>query len=511
MNLAIKTFPDTYVDSVVQLGAMRAMREIDGVDWASAAMGTPANMGTLREQGVDSAEIADTGSNDFFVVVRATNQDVAQEALAAGESAVFSARPHDDDRTRAQPKSLRQAVQRQPESNVAVISVPGEYATLAAYQALSQGLNVLLFSDNVSLEKEIGLKDYARGKGLLVMGPGAGTAMLGGVGLGFANVVSHGRVGVVAAAGTGAQEAMSLLERWGVGVSQVLGLGGRDLSEDVGGRMALSAIRALRDDPDTDVILFVSKPPEASVATRVLATAGDTPLVAALIGLDPSFVGPPGVVLADTLESAVVATLAVLEHSVPDTTATRGPTVDAARARLDPGRALVRGLFSGGTLCYESLVILGRVLGEVRSNTPINKAWGLPAPPGAHQCLDLGEEEYTRGRPHPMIDAEARLELLREHGADPQVAAIILDVVLGYGANPDPAGVLAPVCESVMADGGPQIVAYVLGTEQDPQGFAAQRDRLVQAGCIVTETAARASLVAAAVATGEAALVGLSL
>ena len=506
MTFSVKIFPDAYVDSVAQLGAMRAMREIGGVDWASAAMGTPANMQTLRERGVDPAEIADTGSNDFVVVVRATSEDVAQDALAAGESAVFSARPPEDERTRAQPKSLRQAVERQPESNVAVISVPGEYAAMAAYQALTQGLHVLLFSDNVPLEKEIGLKDYANNRGLLVMGPGAGTAMMGGVGLGFANVVRPGRVGVVAAAGTGAQEAMSLLDRWGVGVSQVLGLGGRDLSGDVAGRMAFSAIRVLRDDPDTEVILFVSKPPAADVAAKILTSAGDTPLVAALIGLDPGFVAPDGVLLADTLETAVVATLRVLGRPAPDTTATAGPPVPEVRSRLSEQRRLVRGLFSGGTLCYESLVILGRILGEVRSNTPINQAWGVPAPPGSHQCLDLGEQEYTRGRPHPMIDAEARSDLLRAHGADPQVAAIILDVVLGHGANPDPAGVLAPVCEAVMADGGPQIVAYVLGTEQDPQGFAAQRERLVNVGCVVTETAARASLVAAAVATGEASL-----
>jgi FdrA protein len=175
---------------------------------------------------------------------------------------------------------------------------------------------------------------------------------------------------------------------------------------------------------------------------------------------------------------------------------------------LAPGRSLIRGLFSGGTLCYESLVVLGRTVGEVRSNTPIDPRWGLPAPAGSHQCLDLGEEEYTKGRPHPMIDAEARVELLRECGRDPQVAAIILDVVLGYGASPDPAGLLAPVCESVMSGDGPQVVVYVLGTERDPQGFAAQRDRFVRAGAIVTETAARASLVAAAIATGDPTPIG---
>jgi FdrA protein len=359
----------------------------------------------------------------------------------------------------------------------------------------------------VPLEKEIALKDYARRRGLLVMGPGAGTAVLAGVGLGFANVVAPGPVGVVAAAGTGAQEVMTLLDRWGIGVSQVIGLGGRDLSQEVEGRAAMSAIRALRDDPGTDVIVLVSKPPAPEVAERVLAAAGDTPTVAVLMGMGEGLTGFGHAVLADTLESGAAAALRFLGRPAPVTTIALGPSVREVRRRLSPSRTLVRGLFSGGTLCYESLVILGRVLGEVRSNTPINKAWGLPAPPDTHQCLDLGEEEYTRGRPHPMIDAEARLGPLREHAADPRVAAIILDVVLGHGGHDDPAGVLAPQCEALMARGGPQVVAYVLGTEADPQGFTAQRVRLAQAGCIVTETAARASLTAAAIATGRPDLV----
>jgi FdrA protein len=363
----------------------------------------------------------------------------------------------------------------------------------------------------VALDKEIALKDYALSRGRLVMGPGAGTAMLGGTGLGFANAVTPGRVGVVAAAGTGAQEVMTLLDRWGVGVSSVIGVGGRDMSADVGGRMTGAALRALREHTGTDVILFVSKPPSPEVATQVLTAAGDTPLVAALVGLDADFAAPPGIVLADTLETGVRTTLGLLGIDAPDTTRTVGPSVRDARQRLAPERALVRGLFSGGTLCYESLVILARTLGEVRSNTPINPEWGLPAPDHSHQCLDLGEEEYTRGRPHPMIDPQARVELLLEHGADPHVAAIILDVVLGYGANSDPAAVLGPACESVMADGGPQVVAYVLGTESDPQGFTSQRDLLVRAGCIVTETSARSSLVAAAIASGDESLAGLAL
>lgn len=512
MTAAVLVFPDTYVDSVVAMQAMRAMRESDGVEWATAVMATPANVDALRSEGIDDAALAKAAANDFCLAVRGDDKGNTEQALRAGKDAAFAARLAEATTATRKPRALRLAVTEQPESNVAIVSVPGEYAALAAFQSLGLGLHVLLFSDNVPLEQEVALKRFARSRGLLVMGPGAGTAMLAGTGLGFANVVRPGRVGVVAAAGTGAQEAMSLLDRWGVGVSQVIGLGGRDLSREVGGLMAISAVETLREDPGTDAILLVSKPPNRDVAAQVIAAAGDTPLVAALIGLDPATLSVPDTVtLTSTLESGVVATLRALGHASPDTTRLYGRSLAEAQNRLADGRSAVRGLFSGGTLCYESLVILSRMLGPVYSNTPIQPKLGLPAPPASHQCLDLGEEEYTRGRPHPMIDAEARIEVLREHAGDDTVAAIILDVVLGYGSNADPAGALAPVCERIMSSGGPQVVAYVLGTDGDPQGLAGQRDRLAEAGCIVTETAARASLAAAALATRNPALIGTEL
>jgi FdrA protein len=512
LTSAVSVFPDTYVDSVVALRGIRAMRETDGVQWATAVVTTPANLQALREEGVTDERLDAATASDFCLAVRADDEDIADQALRAGQEAVFSARPKQADTAARAPRTIRDAVAAAGEANVAIVSVPGDYAALAAYQALSAGMHVLLFSDNVPLADEVALKSYARSQGLLVMGPGAGTAMLAGTGIGFANAVGPGRVGVVAAAGTGAQEAMTLLDRWGVGVSQVIGVGGRDLSTAVDGRMALSGVEYLREDPATDAILLVSKPPALEVAQKVLDAAGDTPLVAALIGLDDHGLdGPDSVTLARTLETGVAETLRALGQEPPDTTRLYGPTLDAARARIGSQRHTVRGLFSGGTLCYESLVLLGRLLGPVYSNTPINPQWDLPAPAGSHQCLDLGEEEYTRGRPHPMIDPEARIEVLREHAADESVAAIILDVVLGYGSNPDPAGALAPVCAEIMADGGPQVVAYVLGTDRDPQRRSAQSDTLVDAGCIVTETAARASLAAAALATGNLSLIGSPL
>ena len=509
---SVRLVKDTYLDSVVQLSGTRAMRRVEGVEWATAAMATAANLGTLEGEGFDPDEWAGAGPGDLVLAVRASSDEAVAAAEEAGREAMFSARGNGtgSSAVEADPPTLQDAVARRAGSNVAVISVAGEYAALETHKALTAGMDVLLFSDNVAVETEIELKTRAARLGLLVMGPGAGTAMLGRTCLGFANVVAplaerQGAVAVVAAAGTGAQEAAALLDRFGVGVTHVVGLGGRDLTAAVGGTMGRLALRALAADRGTDAVLLVSKPPDPDVARRVVAEAGGMPLAASLIGMDAplSDDGSPRVVQAATLEAGVLATLAAIGVAAPDVHDGLRARVETAAAALDPGRTLVRGLFSGGTLCYESLVVLGGVLGPVYSNTPVDEALTVPAPPSSHVCLDLGEEEYTRGRPHPMIDPEARIEHLREHGRDREVAAIVLDVVLGYGSHPDPAGELAPVCAGILADGGPCVVVYVLGTEQDPQGFDAQRQAFRDAGCVVTETAARASFAAAAIARRE--------
>lgn len=508
---ALKVFRDTYVDSVIQLSGTRVMYAVEGVEWTAAAMATTANLDELRSEGFDTAAIEPAGGNDLFFAVRGSSEEVVEAALAAAETAVFAKRESATTGPAARPRSLRAAMEAQPGSNVAVISLPGDYAPLEAHRALTAGLDVLLFSDNIPVEAEIELKDRARSLGRLVMGPGAGTAMLGGTGLGFANVVKPGRIGVIAAAGTGAQEAMSLLDRFGEGVIAVIGLGGRDLNEAVDGRMARLAVASLRARDDVEAILFVSKPPADDVARAVIAEAGDTPFVAAYVGTTATFELPPTARVAATLEAGVLETLRLLGDEIPDVVGDTEAAVTSALARLTDRQTLVRGLYSGGTLCYEALTILGPVLGEVWSNTPLDKSLHVPAPTGSHICLDLGEEEYTQGRPHPMIDPEARLELLREAGRETDLAAILLDVVIGYGSHDDPAGQLAPACREIHDSGGAQVVAYVLGTDQDPQGFASQRATLEAAGCIVTETAARAALAAGALATRNPSLVRTAL
>lgn len=503
---ALRVRAGTYVDSVRLMGVSRQLRERQGVTWAAAAMATPANREELAAQGFTGAHLGDAGADDLVLAVVAIDDAAAQTALDAAEAALDEGDGHGGGRPgggalagEAAPRTLMEALERLDGANLALISVPGDYAALEAHKALSAGLHVLLFSDNVPLGDEVALKHRARDAGLLLMGPGAGTAALAGVGLGFANVTARGRVGVVAAAGTGAQEMMVLLDRWGAGVSHVIGLGGRDLSTQVGGLMALNGIEALAADQDTDLIVLVSKPPATEVAEQVLGALRGRPAVAALIGLGEDVTAPEGVVVVDGLEAGARA--AVERLGLPAPAPATGLAAAAAAVRLPDSRRAVRGLYSGGTLCYEALVTLSRHLGPVYSNTPLRPGWALPAPDGAHVCLDLGEEEYTRGRPHPMIDPQARVEAIAEAAADPSVAVIVLDVVLGHGSHPDPAGALAPALAAVRdADDAPVVVAYVLGSEGDPQGLASQRERLESAGCVLAPTAQRAALLAGAIA-----------
>ncbi len=509
MSHLVKVHPNSYKDSVRLLEATRALLNADGVEWGWAFMATPANIEIAAEEGA-SEGLEKSGANDLVLAVRADSEENAAAAIETAAHLLFEATAGGGDDEKATVADLASAIASQPGSNLAIISVPGAYATLETQKALTAGLDVLLFSDNVPLEDEIELKKRAQSLGRLVMGPGAGTAMLGGTGLAFANRVGKGPVGVLSAAGTGAQEVMSLLDRWGVGVSHVIGLGGRDLSPAVGGLMAESAIRALDADPDTETILLVSKPPSPEVAEKLVNLPKKT-MVAAYIGLREDLPSPDHVHICNTLEQGASNTLAVLGKSRPDVTEGLAATLDERMETLDASRTRLSGLYSGGTLCYEAMTIATDHVGPIYSNIPLDKSWTLEsAPENAHTCLDLGEEEYTDGRPHPMIDTEARMGFLRQQIDDSSVAAVLLDVVIGDGAHADPASVLAPVAGEVV-DSGAQVVVYVCGTEKDPQGFQKQKKAFEEVGCIVTETAARAALAACALVLRDSSIVGQEL
>lgn len=477
-----------WADSARLMAAARAAEAEAGVARASCFMATPANIQSARDLGLWHASMEGAGPDDLVLVAEGADP----EAGLAAASRHLEERPRAD----AVPGTGRSAAPRtlaRAEADLAIVSVPGEYAALEAHKALEAGMDVLLFSDGVSGTEELALKRRARALGRLVMGPGAGTAILSGVGIGFANVVSRGPVGVVAAAGTGVQEVTCLIDRFGSGISECYGTGGHDLHAEIGAISALSAIDRLATDPATMVILCVSKPPDPDVAEVVLQALAATgkPAVACMVGGGDIDV-PAGVTLAPTLEAAAIAAARLAGRHVAE------PPMPEVEWVL-PGR--VRGLFSGGTLCSEAAAILAGRLGGVQSNAPAGSATRLGAgeEPTGHAVIDMGEEEFTRGRPHPMIDPEPRVERLAREAADHSVAVILLDVVLGYASHPDPTALLAPaVAAALAARPNLAVVAHVCGTEADPQVLSRQEAALAAAGARLCSTNAQAARLAAA-------------
>lgn len=470
-----------YRDSIVLMQLQVALAEQPGIEDAGAVMATPENLALLAASGLLPDPAPAVGPTDLLAVVRAQSEPLGRQALgriddllrreSAGTAGGF--RPH----------SLAAAVRLLPEARFALISVPGRYAAEVATRALDLGLHVFLYSDNVGLEDEVELKRRARDAGLLVMGPDCGTAIVGGVGLGFANRVRRGGVGIVAASGTGLQAVAAAVHRLGGGVSQGIGTGGRDLSAPVGASTARQALDVLRRDPDTQVIVLVSKPPSAEVADRLLraARSAGKPVVVAFQGYEADLGAP--LHLATDLQDA-----ARLGVSLCAGDPTAGAPVTGA-LEAPEGEALapyVRGLFSGGTLALEALLKLRGHLDPLRSNLKVEGTSSLPDPhvSAGHVVLDLGADELTLGRPHPMIDNDLRLRRLRQEAGDPDVGLIMLDVVLGYGAHPDPASDLAPlIAETERPDLA--VVVILIGTDEDPQGLEAQSERLEGAGALV--------------------------
>ena len=492
-----------YQDSVALMGLARALRTGAGVREAAVLMGTPANLALMADAGLLTDEARAAGPNDLVIVVRAESAEEAETALARAESLLTARRARVEASGRRLPRTIDSAARQLEGANLALISVPGSFAAAEARKALRRGLHVMLFSDNVTLDDEIALKRLAVERGLLLMGPDCGTAYLGGVPLGFANAVPRGRVGLVAASGTGLQQVVTLLAAAGEGVSQAIGVGGRDMSEGVGAAMTLAALDALGADPATELIVVVGKPPAPAVRAAVEARlrALGKPAVVAMLGRDVAAGGAGPLTTVATLEDASAAAVAsragraFQPRAFTDVTGARA-RVKEYRAARGSGAAAVRGLFAGGTLAYEALLILEPLLGAGAVGGNLGTHGG-----GPHRVLDLGADEYTVGRAHPMLDAALRVEEIERAAKEPDTAVLLVDVVLGHGAAPDPAGDIAPALEAAQRGRrGLAVVASVVGTPADPQGLAAQTARLEAAGAWVLPSNAQAARAAACIA-----------
>jgi succinyl-CoA synthetase alpha subunit len=502
-----------YRDSVALMQLAADIEKLEGVAKTGAMMATPANLDLAREAGLLDGQPPEAGPNDVLLLVQAEDEETAQRALQEAERKLTEApKPAAGGEVReAPPSSIRMALEATPDASLALISTPGDYAASEALKALDLGLDVMVFSDNVSVDDEIMLKRLAHERGLLVMGPDCGTAIVAGLPLGFANVVWRGDIGCVGAAGTGLQQVTTLIDRWGAGITHALGTGSHDISAEVGGTSYLDALDALARDEETRVLLLVSKPPAPEVANRILDALGRTgkPAVVCFLGADPADVERPGIRAAVTLEDAAALAVEAAAGS-PPSRPDPGPLARAAEdalAALAPGRRFIRGLYSGGTFGYEASLLLSERLGQVWSNTPARPEQRLADPWESceNTIVDLGDDVFTRGRPHPMIDYRLRVERIAKEAADPQVAVVLLDVVLGFGAHPDPAGELVPAIAEARGragEGGPVFVASVCGTENDPQVLSRQEAALRDAGVLLAESNAAAVRLAAAVVAG---------
>jgi FdrA protein len=444
-----------YLDSVALMRVSRRLESLAGVEGAALMIGSPSNKALLRDAGLLAGEGEAATPNDLIIALRARDEDAAAQALENLERLLSDSQvPVTEALPRA--RGLAGALELLSGANLALISVPGEFAAYEARKALARGLHVLLFSDNVPLEDELALKLLAKERSLLLMGPDCGTALIAGTPLAFANAVPRGDIGIVSASGTGLQEVSSLIARMGGGLSHGIGVGGRDLDARIGGLGTLAAIDALEADPATAKIVLISKPPAPEVAQRILdrAKASGKPCIVCFLGVDGENRGP---VFAATLTEAA-------ERSLGRSLARTPP------AGLKSAKGRVEGLYCGGTLCAEAELVFRRK--------------GL----SGHRFVDLGDDQYTRGRPHPMIEPEIRNDHVARALADPAVGVVLVDVVLGFGSHENPAAILLKAVK-----GAKPVIASVTGTEQDPQVWSRQVALLREAGVLVAASNAHAA------------------
>jgi FdrA protein len=484
-----------YLDSVALMRLSREVAASPGVIEAALMMGTPSNAAIMRNAGLLDESAAVKG-NDLVIAVKAETEPAAREALDGAIKSLDKPKSQGEAHAIWRPHSIAAAVKVRPEINLALISVPGDFAAAEARKALNRGLHVLMFSDNVSLEDELSLKLQAREAGLLMMGPDCGTAVIGGAPLAFANKLRRGRIGIIGASGTGTQEVSCLISEAGEGISHAIGVGGRDLKKEIGGLTTLMAIDAFDSDPDTDHVVLISKPPHPDVARSVLERIGKSSKSFTVCFIGASDVAlPPNARFSPTLKGA--AELALGGKKIGAEFDTKAA---ASRVARKAGGG-IEGLFAGGTLCAEAQVILASAGRKVASNAAVPGIPKLGAEPngGRDRLIDLGDDEYTCGRPHPMIDPSVRDEALRAALRNPDLSVILLDLVLGYGAHADPAEHLTQIVAGRGQD-APAVVASVVGTEQDPQVRSSQVRKLELAGIMVAPSNAQACELAVAIA-----------
>jgi FdrA protein len=494
-----------YYDSVFLMSINRRISDVRGVQQSAVLMGSPANKQLLLDIGIQDPKVESAGANDLIVAAIAETDGIVTDVLGRLDdwlNAVQESAPVPEGLC-----TLEDGLAVKPNANLAVISVPGEYAAREARKALEAGLHVFLFSDNVSIDDELDLKQFASRQGLLVMGPDCGTSLIGGVGIGFANAIRKGSVGVIGAAGTGLQEFTCQVHNAGYGISHAIGTGSRDLSEKIGGLTTFAALEAMDRDQGTEVIAMISKPPSPAALGRLLRKIESChkPVIGC-------FLGAEGIRLshahnfrqARTIDDAVWFVVESihgrLESSEEKFNKYEEKLLGDESRAWSPDQKYLRGILAGGTFCYQTQQILLDHGIIVHSNSPIEPNCKLDHPDRSieHTVVDMGDDFYMVGRPHPMIDGTMRKRRILAECQDPQIAVLYLDFILGYNASMDPVGELVDAIRSAkkiyrQRGGSLTVLASICGTDEDPQDLKLQEKILREAGVLVYRSNARAA------------------
>jgi FdrA protein len=511
---------NTYQDSMKLMQLQTALNEIPGVMGSAVAMGTPENKSQFQAAGLFTEDIQAASNRDLCIVVKAESSEglsVVKEKIEKH----FSPRIAEGYSTwdiQHLPKSISSAIKRIPEANLAFVSVPGQYAAMEAMEALNNGLNVFLFSDNVSIQSEIELKQLAEQKGLLVMGPDCGTAILSGVPLGLSNTIRKGKIGIIAASGSGMQEVCSLVHRRGEGVSQAVGTGGRDLSKEVGGITFARALRSLLNDDGTEVILLMSKHCDEQVVNRMLELVRNSgkPIVTYFPSLNMvESMSVENIYKARDFEHAAALCVALIQKcSLPSPLKKEivlkemGKVIQKESEKFTQKQRYVRAFMTGGSFAEQAMVIFSTFFDQVYAYPSYGKTLNIENPLHSmgHCIIDFGDDFFTKGKMHPIIDLSSRMERLKQEGKDETLKVILMDIVLGYGAHADPAGVLSRgIVETkrvfVERGGYLSVIVHLCGTDKDTQNYHEQKNKLEDCGVIVTDSSTRGALLACLIGT----------
>jgi len=505
MATGIVVRKNQYYDSVFLMGVNKRLSQMRGVTQTAVLMGTEKNKQLLVDIGIRGDQVATVQASDLIVAVIAETKQVVDEVLGNLDQALLAV---EGDAPRSGLRTFEDALAAAPSANLALFTIPGEYVYREARTALEAGLNVFIFSSNVPVEEELKLKELASERHLLVMGPDCGTSILGGVGIGFANAVRQGRIAAIGPSGTGLQEFTTLVHHAGYGISHALGTGSHDLSDRIGGITTFAALEALEQDPQTDVVAIIAKPPGANTLRGLgerLSTYSK-PVVTCFLGVRSAEAASHGTRrVARTIDDA--ARLAVECFMGAESDAPTGLSDQElqhaadVRQRWSAAQKYLRGVFAGGTFCYQAQQIMQERGLRIHSNVPLDLGLGLENPNTSvgHTVLDMGDDAYTLGRPHPMIDPTMRKQRITLEGQDPEVAVLLVDFILGQNASGDPVGDLVdPIQrarETAQArDGELTVVASICGTEADYQDLSLQRRLLEDAGVIVFPSSTRAAL-----------------